>query len=214
MQGYVYWREFAVNQTKEGQPPEGTAFAATGPLGTYANASMWSGALEEVTTQLNLTDMSNVVFKRKVLPGPLLDRRVLASALVVDPVDPDKTFTLIREYVQPYNFSNDGTRLTFLTPTYPQIAEQLNGPDRKYATITISVRGSGTALNVTQLLYVTEDCPAFGMVGRGLNCRKCPQVCLRLPLRLRLHCVCMRMYACAGGLLPGRRPPVGPAGLV
>ena len=74
---YPYWREYAENHHRKGEPP---VFYASG---TYANASLWSGAaLQDATTRLALMGSSNIVFLRKVTPGPIIDRHVLASAMV------------------------------------------------------------------------------------------------------------------------------------
>lgn len=164
---YTYWREYAKNQTKAGAQPVFTG------AGTYANTSLWTGeTAHDATTLLvvNATDMTNIHFLNRVTPGPLISRTILAAAMVVDPSNPDRNFTLFREYVQAYNFSNDGSQISFLTPVHSKIADQLNNG---YAAITLRVQETGTAVQVQRLLFLTEDCPMFGMFGRGVDCRHC-----------------------------------------
>ena len=119
---------------------------------------------------MNLTSMAGAELLHPISAGPLMFRRLLGSALIVDADDEATNCTLFREYVQPYNFTRTKTGASFLTPTHREVKGALVGG---YANISLYM-ASGTAANVTRLLFLTEDCPTFGMAGRGASCRPCP----------------------------------------
>ena len=123
-----------------------------------------------MVARMNLTSMAGAELLHPISVGPLMFRRLLGSALIVDADDEATNYTLFREYVQPYNFTRTKTGASFLTPTHREVKGALVGG---YANISLYM-ASGTAANVTRLLFLTEDCPTFGMAGRGESCRPCP----------------------------------------
>jgi hypothetical protein len=113
-----------------------------------------------------------------------------------------------RELVQPYNFSRENSRVTFLTPTGQQVQKMLDSDG--YVPIELEAP-TGTKTTIRRLLLYTEDCPRFGthdasqsfilsrilldvccvgMYGRGIKCRACP---MGVHIKLHLHSF---MYAC------------------
>ena len=79
--------------------------------------------------------------------------------------------SLVRELVQPYNWTRHDAHISFLTPTAEEVRDSL-GP-AGYVPVRLR-HPLGTVANLTQLVVYTEDCPRFGMFGRGLSCRTCP----------------------------------------
>ena len=149
---YPFWKEYNDEQSHS-QPP---VFSAST---TYENMTLWDGTpeyagLHQPEAQINIS-MSNTLRKvRLVTPGPLIFRRLLGSALLVDADDPEKQFTIFRELVQPYNFSRSVSEVTFLTPTQDKVAVALDMDG--YATIVLHMP-TGTVATVQRLLFYTED---------------------------------------------------------
>ena len=88
----------ADEELKKGNPP---VFSAEE---TYHNMSLWDGTLHADYfrfTELEISSIDNVKRRHLLTPGPLLFRRVIASAVISDPQNPQKQFTLYRELAQP-----------------------------------------------------------------------------------------------------------------
>ena len=151
-QWYPYWRDYAKEQEKEGSPP---IFSASE---TYSALSFWNRS-EISFTVLNLTSTDKIELGHQISPGPLAFRQLLGAAVVLDPHEPGNNFSIFREYVQPYNFSRGAAAVSFITPTYERVRDELDSGN--YATITLTM-STGTAVNATKLLFYSADCPAFG----------------------------------------------------
>ena len=208
-QWYPVWDEYKKKMDSMGAPP---AFAAEE---TYVGLKLWNDS-DVMPSRLN-TSMAtdglpdSIILLHHVSPGPLAFRRLLGSVVVVDADDAERNFTLFRELVQPFNFTRTAIGVSFVTPTYDEVqlrwlrrqtlvtnrqdsnetenVSSVNGSTSRAQYINISlVKQSGTAANITELLFYTEDCPSFGMFGRGSSCKACP----------------------TGGYCPGAPPPPPP----
>ena len=163
---YPKWSAIEKEQMKAGAPPVYSA------ADTYVNESLWDGTLHQNYfryTKLEVRNMTNVIRHHSITPGPLIFRRVIASAVITDPVDALTQFTLYRELAQEYNFSRTDNHVSFITPTEEQTRHALDGG---YVPI-VPQTTIGTTANVTKLLLYTADCPQWGMFGEGLSCTKC-----------------------------------------
>jgi hypothetical protein len=105
---------------------------------------------------------------RSILPGSMVGRAVLGSALVtIDNV----TYEVFRESVQPFNFSFVASdSISFITPTWDENLTDENG----YALVEIRA-SAGPRLVLSDSVFYTESCPSIGWVGSGLSCRLCPE---------------------------------------
>ena len=103
-----------------------------------------------------------------ILPGPMIGRIVLGSALLT--VE-NATYEVFREFVQPYNFSfvtNDS--FSFLTPRWaPNITDSTG-----YAGVSLR-SAAGPQAFLSNSLFYTESCPDIGWLGSKLSCRRCPK---------------------------------------
>ena len=110
-------------------------------------------------------NVSNVV--RSILPGSMVGRVVLGSALVTIA---NVTYEVFRESVQPFNFSFEADNsISFITPTW-----QDNLTENGYALVEIRA-SAGPRTVLSNSLFYTESCPSIGWVGSGLSCRLCPE---------------------------------------
>ena len=103
-----------------------------------------------------------------ILPGPMIGREVLGSALVTIE---NVTYFVFREAVQPFNFSaaaNDS--FSFITPRHRPDMNLSNG----YAVVALRT-SSGPQAILSDSLFYTESCPDIGWVGSGVLCRTCPE---------------------------------------
>ena len=94
---YTKWKAHADEELKKGNPP---VFSAEE---TYHNVSLWDGTLHENYfrfSKIEITSIDHVKRKHLLTPGPLLFRRVIASAVISDAQQ--RKFTLYRELAQPY----------------------------------------------------------------------------------------------------------------
>ena len=125
---------------------------------TYDNSSAASMPLELERSDTELLDGF-------ISPGPRLERVVLASATLRN-----TSYLIVREFVQPFNFSLDTTTstMTFLTPPWAPGMTDEDG----YATLTIS-SASGPHVELELAIFYSDDCPQLGWFGRGLDCRPC-----------------------------------------
>ena len=120
---------------------------------TYANASV-------TPTALSIDERDVEPLDGFISPGPMLGRVVLATAVL-----PNSSYLLVREYVQPYNFSHnlDGSMSFLVPPWAPGIAD-----DDGYAVVTVgSASGPKTTLRLA--LFYSEDCPRPGHKSYGLH---------------------------------------------
>jgi hypothetical protein len=72
----------------------------------YINETLWDGTRPEnyfQYYQLELRNMSSIIFHAAVTPGPLKFRRVLASAVISDPDNTESKFTL---YMKPHMYTS------------------------------------------------------------------------------------------------------------
>jgi len=103
-----------------------------------------------------------------ILPGPMIGREVLGSALVTIE---NVTYFVFREAVQPFNFSaaaNDS--FSFITPRHRPDMNLSNG----YAVVALRT-SSGPQAILSDSLFYTESCPDIGWLGSGVLCRTCPE---------------------------------------
>ena len=123
---------------------------------TFANVSV-PAAVGIGTADIDVLDTF-------IAPGPMHERVVLAVATMTN-----LSYMLVREYVQPFNFSldADGSMCFIVPPWAPGITD-----DDGYATITISSQ-NGPHTELRLAFFYTEDCPRAGWFGRGLDCRPC-----------------------------------------
>jgi hypothetical protein len=103
-----------------------------------------------------------------VPPASLLDRTVIGAASWRIG---NESYKLIREHVQPYNFSfNPPDLISFLTPRMDDAT--------KHANLTLRT-ADGRIAFLNDVLLVTEGCTGLGgsgigWLGSGLECRPCP----------------------------------------
>jgi hypothetical protein len=133
-------------------------------------------------------NLSNFSIRGFVLPGPMHDRIILgvANASSTDNVEADPamgetavaSYVMIRERVQPFNFTAVGSEVSFIAPQLEQIVLQdlevdaaaVNGG---YAEIEITLpTGPGTRLS--SALFYTDKCSDEGLFFDGSRCRPCP----------------------------------------
>jgi hypothetical protein len=133
-------------------------------------------------------NLSNFSVRGFVLPGPMHDRIVLgvANASITGNVEADPatgettvpSYVMIRERVQPHNFTAVGSEVRFVAPQLEQIVLQdieidattVNGG---YAEIEITLpTGPGTRLS--SALFYTDKCSDEGLFFDGSRCRPCP----------------------------------------
>jgi hypothetical protein len=134
-----------------------------------------------------LFNLSNFSILGFVLAGPMHDRIVIGVAnasnfdnVEVDPETGEMTvasYVMVRERVQPFNFTAVGSELSFIAPQKEQIVLQDLGDDattanRGYTEIEItSPTGPGTRLR--SALFYTDECSAEGQFFDGSRCRHC-----------------------------------------
>ena len=105
---------------------------------------------------------------RPIIPGPLVLRDLLASAVVSTSHlwrvgdkfhsgdrEPEAELVLFREYAQPFNFTRNEDSVAFTTPTYGDVqASLMDG----YADVVLHL-STGTRSSLSKVLLYTEDCP-------------------------------------------------------
>jgi hypothetical protein len=130
-------------------------------------------------------NLSNFSIRGFVLPGPIHDRIVLsvANASIADSVDADPatgeatvaSYVMIRERVQPHNFTAVGSEVSFIAPQLEQIVLQkvnVAAVTGGYVEIEITLpTGPGTRLS--SALFYTDECSAEGQFFDGSRCRAC-----------------------------------------
>ena len=112
---------------------------------------------------------------RPVLPGPLVFRHLLASAVITSQQprvgdgfegkdgEAGAELILFREYAQPFNFSRNDDDVTFTTPSHSAVQGLLVDG---YADVVLQLT-TGVRSTLSKLLFYTEDCPQVRLLLRA-----------------------------------------------
>ena len=125
----------------------------------------------EVTRSGSRSDVPSFCSHGPVLPGVLLNRTPIGAATLRLG---NESYDVIREFVQPYNFSftpgvNASDLISFITPAMDDATS--------YTNLTLTT-ADGRITFLDNGLLVTDRCPGsssgIGWLGSGLGCRRCP----------------------------------------
>jgi hypothetical protein len=151
------------------------ADAATGSAGNLSDVfiaalNLTRDSLADATAAWPLFLEPAITIVGLVPEGALLLRVVLGGAYATIG---NSTYAVFREFVQQYNFSAVGEKISFLTPTVSVDAAREITDANGYATVTIKT-SAGPVVNLTSALVLVESCADIGWVGSGDTCRRCP----------------------------------------